>query len=91
MNKAELVAKVAAEASVSAKEAEAVLDAFFGTVTTAAKGGDKVAWPGFGTFQGKNRPARDGRNPATGAAIKIPASTVMHFGASSTLKATLNP
>ena len=91
MNKSELVAKVAADSGVTAKDAEAVLNSLFASLTEVAKSGDKIAWPGFGTFQGKNRPARDGRNPATGTAMKIPASTVMHFGAAAALKAALNP
>jgi DNA-binding protein HU-beta len=91
MNKSELVGKVAADSGTTAADAEAVISALFGTLTEVAKSGEKVAWPGFGTFQGKNRPARDGRNPSTGQAIKIPASTVMHFGAAAALKAALNP
>jgi DNA-binding protein HU-beta len=90
MTKNELVGKVAAEAGVSAATAESVVSALFETVTAAAKTGDKIAWPGFGTFQAKNRPARQGRNPATGATIQIPASKVMHFGAAAGLKSTLN-
>jgi DNA-binding protein HU-beta len=90
MTKAELVGKVAADAGVSAAEAEKVIAAFFDTVTKEAKAGEKVAWAGFGTFQVKARAARSGRNPATGAAIEIPASNVMHFGAASGLKAALN-
>ena len=90
MTKNELVGKVAAEAGVSAAEAEAVVGALFTTITEAAKAGDKVAWSGFGTFQAKARPAREGRNPATGATIQIPATMVLHFGAAPGLKAALN-
>jgi DNA-binding protein HU-beta len=90
MTKNELLGKVAAAAGVPATEAEAVISAFLAAVTDAAKAGDKVAWPSFGTFQGKTRPAREGRNPATGATIKIPATKILHFGAAAGLKSTLN-
>jgi DNA-binding protein HU-beta len=50
-----------------------------------------VAWPGFGSFSTSNRAARTGRNPQTGAEVKIAASTAMKFTASSALKQTLNP
>ncbi|MCU1493857.1 MAG: family DNA-binding protein [Acidimicrobiaceae bacterium] len=91
MTKNELVGKVAADAGVSASQAEAVVGALFGALTDAAKSGDKVVWPGFGTFQAKTRPAREGRNPGTGATIHIPETKVMHFGPAAALKAALNP
>jgi DNA-binding protein HU-beta len=59
-------------------------------VVGKTKKGDKVAWPGFGSFSTTKRPARTGRNPQTGAPVKIAASTAMKFTASSTLKSTLN-
>jgi DNA-binding protein HU-beta len=90
MTKAELVSKVASQAGVSAAEAETVIAALFDTITSETKGGDKAAWPGFGTFQMKRRAARLGRNPATGATIQIAASNAMHFGAASALKSALN-
>ncbi len=90
MNKADLVDAVAKSAGVTKTDAEGVLDAFFGTVTSATKKGDKVAWPGFGSFSTTKRAARVGRNPQTGEAVKIKASTAMKFTASSTLKAALN-
>lgn len=90
MTKQELIGKVAAEAGVTASEAEAVVAALFSVVTSETKAGEKVAWPGFGTFQAKRRAARTGRNPATGATIQIAASNAMHFGAAAALKAALN-
>jgi len=90
MNKAELIAKVADDAGVDHATAEKVTAALFATITGVAKGGDKVAWPGFGTFAGANKPARTGRNPATGATINIPASKVCKFSAAAGLKAALN-
>lgn len=90
MNKSELIDLVSSEAGVEKRQTESVLNAFFTTVTSATKGGGKVAWPGFGSFSVSQRSARTGRNPQTGEAVKIPASKVMKFSASSTLKEALN-
>ena len=90
MTKAELIEAVAGSAGVSKADAEKTLGAFFDHVVSAAQGGDKVAWPGFGSFSTSNSAARTGRNPQTGAAVKIAASTRMKFTSSSTLKAALN-
>ena len=89
--KAEMIASVADAAGVSKADAERTLGAFFDHVVATTKQGDKVAWPGFGTFSTTQRSARTGRNPQTGAPVKIAASTAMKFSASSTLKAELNP
>jgi DNA-binding protein HU-beta len=86
VTKAELLDKVASSAGVTKVQAESVLNSFFDTVRTSAKKGDKVAWPGFGSFSSSKRAARTGRNPRTGAPVKIPASTSMKFTSSSTLK-----
>jgi len=91
ITKADLLDTVANNAGVSKKDAEAVLGAFFDSAIAAAKKGDKVAWPGFGSFSTTKSKARTGRNPQTGAAVKIAASTRMKFTSSSTLKAGLNP
>jgi DNA-binding protein HU-beta len=90
MTKAELIDAVAKSADVSKADAEKTVGAFFDIVTSAAKDGDKVAWPGFGSFSTSRSQARTGRNPQTGAAVNIAASTRMKFTASSTLKAALN-
>jgi DNA-binding protein HU-beta len=90
MTKAELIDAVAKSADVSKADAEKTVGAFFDIVTSSAKDGDKVAWPGFGSFSTSQSQARTGRNPQTGAAVNIPASTRMKFTASSTLKAALN-
>jgi len=91
MTKAELIDAVAKEAGVTKADAERTVGPFFDIVTTTTKKGDKVAWPGFGSFSTSKTKARTGRNPQTGAAVKIAASTRMKFTSSSTLKATLNP
>jgi DNA-binding protein HU-beta len=91
MTKAELIDAVASSAGVSKADAERTLGAFFDHVVSSAKKGDKVAWPGFGSFSTSKSKARTGRNPQTGEAVKIAASTRMKFTSSSTLKAALNP
>jgi DNA-binding protein HU-beta len=91
MTKAELIEAVADAAGVSKADAERTVGAFWDTVVSAAKHGDKVSWPGIGSFSTTKRPARVGRNPQTGAPVQIAASTAMKFSASSTLKSTLNP
>ncbi len=90
MTKAELIDAVSGSAGVSKADAEKTLGAFFDHVVATAKKGDKVAWPGFGSFSTTKSAARTGRNPQTGAAVKIAASTRMKFTASSTLKQSLN-
>jgi DNA-binding protein HU-beta len=90
MTKAELIDKVSSTAGVAKTEAEKVLGAFFDTVSTAAKTGTKVSWPRFGSFTSITRKARMGRNPATGAAVRVPASLAMKFSPSSVLKGVLN-
>ena len=91
MTKAELIDSVAKTAAVSKADAERTLGAFFDHVTKSAKKGEKVAWPGFGSFSTTKRAARKGRNPQTGAPVKIAASTAMKFTSSATLKTALNP
>lgn len=91
MTKAELIDAIAKQADVSKADAERTVGAFFDIVTSTVKSGDKVAWPGFGSFSTSKSAARTGRNPQTGEAVKIAASTRMKFTSSSTLKAALNP
>jgi DNA-binding protein HU-beta len=91
MTKAELIDAVAKQSGVTKADTERAIGAFFDIVTKSAKKGDKVAWPGFGSFSTTKSKARTGRNPQTGAAVKIAASTRMKFTPSSTLKAALNP
>ncbi|MBR5236649.1 MAG: HU family DNA-binding protein [Clostridia bacterium] len=86
MNKAELVAAIACKAEVSKKDAEKMLGAFTAAVTDELKKGGKISLIGFGTFETRKRAAREGKNPQTGAAIKIPASTVPAFKAGKALK-----
>lgn len=91
MTKAELIDSVAKSAGVTKADAERTIGAFFDEVVGGVKKGDKVAWPGFGSFSTSNRAARTGRNPQTGEPVKIAASTALRFSPSATVKATLNP
>ncbi len=90
MNKTELVAAVAEQASLSKKDAEKALNAVVGTITNALAEGDKVQLVGFGTFEVRTRGARTGKNPRTGAAIKIAASKAPAFKAGRGLKDAVN-
>ena len=90
MNKTELIAAVAEAAGVSKKDAAAVVDATFDTITAKMAAGEKVQLIGFGSFEVKERAAREGHNPATGAKITIPASKNVGFSASKALKDKVN-
>jgi DNA-binding protein HU-beta len=91
VNKSELVEAVASKADVDKRSAERVLGAYFDTVQTAAKGGDRVSWPGFGSFRSVNRSARMGRtSPSDPTPKRIPASTGIKFTASTSLKEFMN-
>jgi DNA-binding protein HU-beta len=85
MNKAELIDKIAEDAEISKKQAAAALDSFTDTIAKTLKKGDKVTLVGFGTFSVSKRAARTGRNPQTGAAIKIKAKKVAKFKAGAIL------
>ena len=90
MNKTELVEAIAKKADLSKKDAEAALKAFTETVGAQLKKGDKIQLVGFGTFEVAKRAARTGKNPQTGAAIKIPASKAPKFKAGKALKDLVN-
>ena len=90
MNKNELVAAVAAKAELSKKDAEKALKAFSDVVAEELKAGGKIQLVGFGTFEVSKRAARQGRNPQTGAAMKIKASKSPKFKAGKALKDLIN-
>ena len=90
MNKAELVAAVAAKTGDTKKAAEAAVNAFVQVVTETLKKGDKVQLVGFGSFEVRTRAARKGRNPQTKQEIKIPASKAPVFKAGKALKTVVN-
>jgi DNA-binding protein HU-beta len=86
MNKEQLVQEVAKTAKVSQKEAGEVLNAIISVIETSVSKGDKVTLVGFGTFESRKRAARTGRNPQTGAEIKIAAKKVPAFSAGKKFK-----
>lgn len=90
MNKTELIAKVAEETELPKGKVQAVLDGIINSIGDSLKSGDKVSFVGFGTFDVAKRDARTGRNPQTGASIKIPARKVVRFKAGKQLKDSVN-
>ena len=90
MTKTEFVAKLAATAKISKKQAGQVFETFVDTITASLKKGDRIALPGLGSFATVKRGARKGRNPQTGAEIKIPARKAVKFSTSSVLTADIN-
>ena len=89
MNKAELVSKISDDSGISKTQANTALNSFIEAVTKTLKSGDKVTLVGFGTFSVSKRNARTGRNPQTGATIKIKAKKVARFKAGKELAAKL--
>lgn len=89
MNKAELISKISDDSGISRTQANAALNSFIEAVTKTLKAGNKVTLVGFGTFSVSKRNARTGRNPQTGAAIKIKAKKVARFKAGKELAAKL--
>lgn len=90
MNKQELISSIAEKANLSKKDAEGALSAFVATVEEALKKSDKVQLVGFGSFEVRERAARTGRNPQTGAEMKIAAAKVPTFKAGKALKDLIN-
>lgn len=87
MNKTELISVVANRAEVTQKVAEAVVEAFTGTIAdTLGRRGEKVVVTGFGTFEVRDRAARMGKNPRTGEVIQVPAQKSPAFRAGKLLK-----
>ncbi len=89
MNKTELIDTIAKDSGLSRADSARAIDSLVNTVQKTLKKGDEVAITGFGKFSVTKRGARTGRNPATGAALKIKASKAPKFTAGATLKATV--
>jgi DNA-binding protein HU-beta len=89
MNKAELVASLAQDTGLTRTDVLKVIDALVDEITSTLKRGDRVTLVGFGTFGVSKRKARTGRNPQTGAAIKIAARRVPRFTPGTELKAAV--
>jgi DNA-binding protein HU-beta len=90
MNNNDLADAVAASHDISKADARKLVDSVFSTIAGAAARGDEVSLNGFGKFKVKHSPAREGRNPATGATIQIAASRKLTFSPSKAVKDTLN-
>jgi DNA-binding protein HU-beta len=86
MNKGELVDKVAQSATVTKKQADAVISATIEAIMEAVSQGDKVTLVGFGSFEPRKRQKREGRNPKTGEKMEIPETTVPAFSAGKLFK-----
>ena len=90
MNKCEFIKAVAAKADLTQKDADAFYDAMLDVIAGELKGGNKVSLLGFGTFELKKKPAREGINPATKQKIKIAASNVPSFKIGGSFKDQFN-
>ena len=91
MTKAELIDAVQVAGDFATKaDAKCAVEAVFEAVEAALVNGEEVRVPGFGTFKTKERAARQGRNPQTGASLKIPARTVVSFKPAAALKESVN-
>lgn len=86
----EIADKIAAEHSLSKAQSKTIVDDVFKHISEAARSGAETSIPGFGKFKVKDTPARDGRNPSTGATIKIAASRKLSFAPAKAVKDALN-
>ncbi|MEL6441468.1 MAG: HU family DNA-binding protein [Cyanobacteria bacterium J06621_8] len=91
MNKGELVDRISQKATVTKKQADAVLSAAIDTIMEAVSDGDKVTLVGFGSFERRDRKEREGRNPKTGEKMSIPATQVPAFSAGKLFKERVAP
>ncbi len=82
--------KIASENGLTKAQAKTIVDGVFKEISDAAVAGGEISIPGFGKFKVKDSPARDGRNPSTGATIKIAASKKLTFAPAKALKDALN-
>ena len=90
MNKQELIAKIAGDTGLPKTQAAAAVESFIESIVKTLKKGQTITFVGFGTFKTSVRKARMGRNPQTGAAVKIPKRRVARFSAGKGLKDALN-
>ena len=90
MNQTELIQQVADEANLTKTQAQGALRALLKTIVQVVADGDKVTLVGFGSFEPKERSAREGRNPKTGETLQIPAATVPSFSAGKAFREAVN-
>ena len=91
MNKGELIDAIATKASVTKKDADAIFTAMLEKIVEAVSTGDKVTLVGFGSFEGRSRAAREGRNPKTNEKLHISATVVPAFSAGKAFKEKVAP
>jgi integration host factor subunit beta len=91
MTKAELVEEVIQLGDLTRRDGEVIVDTIFDSVIDALKAGDKIEIRGFGSFRIRQRKARIGRNPKTGAKVDVPAKRVPYFKPSKELRDLVNP
>jgi DNA-binding protein HU-beta len=90
MNNSDLADKIAASQDITKADARKLVDAVFASIADAAAAGDEVSLNGFGKFKVKATPAREGRNPSTGATIQIAAAKKLTFAPAKAVKDKLN-
>jgi len=90
MNTSDIADQIASTNGLTKADAKKIVDGVFAAITDAAAKGDEISIPGFGKFKVKNSPERDGRNPATGAPMKIAASRKLGFSVAKAVKDKLN-
>ena len=90
MNTSDIADHLAGAHGATKADAKKMVDGVFAAITDAATKGEEVSIPGFGKFKVKDSPARDGRNPATGAPMKIAASRKLGFSVAKAVKDKLN-
>ena len=86
MNKSELIDVIESKTNVTKKEADTILNAITQTIVEVVSGGDKVSLVGFGSFEPRQRQAREGRNPKSGEKMTIPATRIPAFSAGKLFK-----
>src|ERR1039457_5707090 len=91
MTKVDLIKDVARAVEMSGKDAEVIVDTIFQNIVKSLQGGDKIEIRGFGSFRTRQRNARIGRNPKTGARVDVPAKRVPFFKPSKELRDSVNP
>ncbi len=90
MTTAELVEEVAAQADLTKKDAEVIVQTVLDSITDSLQKGEKIELRGFGSFRIRNRSSRQGRNPKTGSGVSVPAKKVPYFKPGKDIKDLIN-
>lgn len=90
MTKAELIEEVSKVVEMTRKDSETIVEAIFDSVVRSLKAGEKIEIRGFGSFRTRQRQARIGRNPKTGARVEVPSKRIPYFKPSKELKDLVN-